>query len=539
MKTKLITVLIVLIITCGNLFSQTWNVKFNNSGNIPWMGGWHIGSHDDYTKIDDNGIFVNEYTHGYAATINDDPWPDIWWYNGGSGSIESLWGINPNDMYYPLKYGSTLLIYCINPNTTPYYSKVLSYGGGSIYGESFDEWHDYGISGYPGWSRNNDDRYVIGYFKGESDNQQLLLVCNSSNWATLFKIYSPISWDGLWSNGGNGHIDGWDVNSNDIYLAANVDGGPEDELICINNSTHWCTIYKFQNSTWNVLWTNSGSNSIGGWTMSNTTQYTIGDFNDDRKSDILFTDFFTGWATIKNFQNSTSWPDFYTNLGNGNLNSWDISGNSHYFVLNNSDIFTVDPLFGLAMLQQFTYPTPPCQLSLKIFPEGFYRSVNSMVDDTISVHLRDATSPFSEVEVKKSVRGLYNIFPYRFTQANFEQDYYIEVTHRNSIETWSAQKIKFHSIEQTTYDFTSSASSAYGSNEIQVETSPVKFAIYGGDVNQDGVVDMSDQVLINNAALNYVTGYVPEDADGSGAVDISDEIIAFNNSNNYVTKIVP
>jgi len=41
---------------------------------------------------------------------------------------------------------------------------------------------------------------------------------------------------------------------------------------------------------------------------------------------------------------------------------------------------------------------------------------------------------------------------------------------------------------------------------IQVDASPVNFAIYRGDVNQDGVVDGSDEALLDNDASNFATG---------------------------------
>jgi len=63
--------------------------------------------------------------------------------------------------------------------------------------------------------------------------------------------------------------------------------------------------------------------------------------------------------------------------------------------------------------------------------------------------------------------------------------------------------------------------------------------IYSGDVNQDGVVDASDNGLINNAAANFVSGYVNTDLNGDNFVDATDLGIADNNSFNFVTKITP
>jgi len=67
----------------------------------------------------------------------------------------------------------------------------------------------------------------------------------------------------------------------------------------------------------------------------------------------------------------------------------------------------------------------------------------------------------------------------------------------------------------------------------------VRFAIYGGDVNQDGSVDATDLAAIDNDALNFVTGYVQTDVTGDDLVDGADAAIADNNAFNFVTKETP
>jgi hypothetical protein len=66
-----------------------------------------------------------------------------------------------------------------------------------------------------------------------------------------------------------------------------------------------------------------------------------------------------------------------------------------------------------------------------------------------------------------------------------------------------------------------------------------KWCLYVGDVNQDGVVDQSDIILVENDNENFVSGYVATDVNGDGAVDNSDQIIVDNNNSNFVGKIVP
>ncbi len=90
-----------------------------------------------------------------------------------------------------------------------------------------------------------------------------------------------------------------------------------------------------------------------------------------------------------------------------------------------------------------------------------------------------------------------------------------------------------------TYDFTSAANKAYGNNQAQVDSSPIKFGIYSGDVNQDGNEDAIDLGLIDNDAYNYVTGYVATDLTGNNFTDALDLAIADNNVYNFVSKITP
>jgi len=74
---------------------------------------------------------------------------------------------------------------------------------------------------------------------------------------------------------------------------------------------------------------------------------------------------------------------------------------------------------------------------------------------------------------------------------------------------------------------------------IQVDTGPSKFAIYSGDVNQDGAVDLADGSLIDNDSFNFLSGYLKTDLNGDNITDISDYSIAVNNEFSFVGKITP
>ncbi len=74
---------------------------------------------------------------------------------------------------------------------------------------------------------------------------------------------------------------------------------------------------------------------------------------------------------------------------------------------------------------------------------------------------------------------------------------------------------------------------------ISVDASPVRYAFYSGDVNQDGTVDLNDIVQTYNAAGIFAGGYVVTDINGDNIVDLNDILIAYNNSAGFVSRITP
>ncbi|MDQ3019925.1 MAG: proprotein convertase P-domain-containing protein [Bacteroidota bacterium] len=184
-------------------------------------------------------------------------------------------------------------------------------------------------------------------------------------------------------------------------------------------------------------------------------------------------------------------------------------------------------------------------LSLRVFMQGFYREIDSCVADTIKVHLRESVSPYQDVGMIDESPDEDFIGHYNFPFAVLGQNYYLQVNHRNSIETWSADPIAFDLLSGgLTYDFTVSADRAFGSNQIEVEDIPLRFAMYGGDIRdstseQDGNVDIADVSAVDNDVYAFEVGYVNTDVTGDNVVDLSDLSITENNSFNFISKIVP
>lgn len=217
---------------------------------------------------------------------------------------------------------------------------------------------------------------------------------------------------------------------------------------------------------------------------------------------------------------NTSWPQ----------NSWTIT---------EPGIYTQAAYIRL--ISQFISASIPLS-PIKVVMQGFYDSVDKdlNMNDTVRSYLRNIFAPYNYVDSSKAVIDSIT-FSGNFIFPNAPSGtYYIVIKHRNSIETWSKNGGEiFVSGNSLNYDFTNDSSKAFGSNVVRVDSSPVRFAIYSGDVNQDGSADASDMALIENDAINFVSGYFASDINGDQITDATDQAIEDNNAANFVVKIVP
>jgi len=104
--------------------------------------------------------------------------------------------------------------------------------------------------------------------------------------------------------------------------------------------------------------------------------------------------------------------------------------------------------------------------------------------------------------------------------------YYITVRHRNSIATTTALPVSFAG---TSISYSYSAPLAIYGGNLKV-SSDNYYMIFGGDVNQDGIVDTGDMNWVDNGSASILRGYNAADATGDGIVDTSDMNLVDNNS---------
>ena len=238
-----------------------------------------------------------------------------------------------------------------------------------------------------------------------------------------------------------------------------------------------------------------------------------------------------GGKIIKTTDAGTSWIVQPTVTDNGL--------SALYF--NSDDYIYAGGLLGTIMK---TIPTELLRVStllnLNMLIEGFYNSgTNAMVSDTVRVYLRNSSAPYSIVDSSKGILSASGTAAITFSNAPSGQ-YYIAVRHRNSIETWSRPGGEaFTSGVSLSYNMSDQITKAFGNNLKQVDLSPVRFADYSGDINQDGSIDLTDLLNIYNNAKTFLSGYNSTDVNGDNLTDLTDLIIANNNSAVYAVRVTP
>ena len=188
--------------------------------------------------------------------------------------------------------------------------------------------------------------------------------------------------------------------------------------------------------------------------------------------------------------------------------------------------------------------TSTVDLNLTLFLEGFYRgegfmdptiynlemSTDPNETDTITVNLwsNDNLSNEAPDYSVKAVLHFDGTAAVQLPPAVNGSSFYIAVKHRNHIETWSADPVLFS--PSTSYDFTDNIEKAYsdGSNPPMIEVETGIFALYAGDINQDGGIDGLDMNVIDNETGFY--GYNNSDVNGDGGTDGLDMNYIDNNS---------
>lgn len=168
------------------------------------------------------------------------------------------------------------------------------------------------------------------------------------------------------------------------------------------------------------------------------------------------------------------------------------------------------------------------------FDASFNRTGNDAIVDWIFVELRNATTP-SVIEHTRTallqadgdvvdIDGISPLtFPFSVATAS-GTSYHIAIQHRNHLRVRTASPVTITN-NLNTFDFTANATFATPVKQVAVG----KYALYAGDLNQDGHINATDRS--NSWNTRNLTGYHQNDCSLNGSVDATDRSNTWNNRN--------
>lgn len=198
--------------------------------------------------------------------------------------------------------------------------------------------------------------------------------------------------------------------------------------------------------------------------------------------------------------------------------------------------------WSITKVDKFTYD------QMKLFVQVFYTN-NSMMQpvlfnqmasndlgilDTLTVELRNRTSPYAVKETVKGILQTNGLLRLNFISG--AGSYYIAVRGINLVETWSKTPISMGA-NNTTLDFSTAATKAYGNNQLQVQSGI--WALYNGDINQNGTIENSDFSLWESDANSFKSGFLVTDLNGDGSIENFDFSNWELNSDNFISEMKP
>lgn len=171
-------------------------------------------------------------------------------------------------------------------------------------------------------------------------------------------------------------------------------------------------------------------------------------------------------------------------------------------------------------------------INLTLGIEGLMNSAGKHnKSDSITMVLRRSSYPYSIVDSASAkidsatLTGSFNMK--NVTTGN----YYVVVRGKNIIETWSRTTASITQYQSVNLNFTTSISVAYGNNLILKNG---KYCVHSGDLDYNGIIELSDVLTTFNDAGNFSTGIYLTDLNGDNIVDLQDMNIVNTNANKFI-----
>lgn len=170
-------------------------------------------------------------------------------------------------------------------------------------------------------------------------------------------------------------------------------------------------------------------------------------------------------------------------------------------------------------------------LNLKVLLEAVYPR-----QDSITVSIAEENNPTQIIESEKVYLQTDGSGIAKFSLADNVNRYYLIVSHKNSLKTWSRLNGETFTSNLMNYDFSLNPSMAYGNNMKMVNSQAY---IYTGDTDQDGTVDCSDLSHVDNFIGAPNSGYTLSDINNDGITDGADISLVENNIMLNINTAIP
>lgn len=195
------------------------------------------------------------------------------------------------------------------------------------------------------------------------------------------------------------------------------------------------------------------------------------------------------------------------------------------------------------MKQGFQQPFSQIRIRLRAFIEGYYKGagtmtssitsgVNSVQCDSVILSIAKPVFPYSILATDTAVISTEGYATFRFNKNIVSKHFYLIINHRNTLGVWTATPI--HIKNDSLIDLSQSAAMVYGGNE--KPSTDGRFLLISGDVNQDGTIDQTDLMTIEQAAINFHVGYLPADLTGDWVVESADYSLVEGNLTRSVIR---
>jgi beta-glucanase (GH16 family) len=231
------------------------------------------------------------------------------WGNQGDGKLH-VWNIKADDKYLVGDFdgGGMDELLAINPNGSHHTMRLVAGGWNYIEGGGDGKIHV--------WNINANDKYVAGDFDGDKRDELLAINPNGAHHTMKF---DGANWKYI-EGGGNGKVHVWNINANDKYVSGDFDGDGKDELLAINPNG-WHHTMRFVAGNW-IYIEGAGDGKIHVWNINANDKYVAGDFDGDKKDELLAINPNGAHHTMK--FDGVNWK-YIEGGGDGKINWWNIA----------------------------------------------------------------------------------------------------------------------------------------------------------------------------------------------------------------------